>query len=224
MKKFLFLLCCFVVTLSGWSQNGREYIRQQIGYHNECKNVAITRTNGDAMLYGTNGWAAQGCPIGFTDALHKLNDNGDLIDDIQLTEYGRWLILYGNNGILWSDIPYSLENKLREYNSNGEIITSVTFNDAGNWIVISQRYVSASDGWIREWLKDGTDKFGQLWAACITDDAMVAVYAQGYKFYGNVPQSLKDALDETSKDIYRIKIAGSHWFIADKYGWYRYKM
>lgn len=63
-----------------------------------------------------------------------------------------------------------------------------------------------------------------LWAACITDDAVVAVYEEGFRVFGEIPQSLRTALKETSLDVYRLKIAGTAWFFADKNGKYRYNM
>lgn len=221
----IIFIAVFLLCFNGLSYGqSRTYIKDCIKRYNDCRNVAITRTNGDLMLYGKNGWAASGCPVGLTNAIKALHDNNEYIDDIQLTEQGRWLILYGNNGMQWNDIPYSLERKLREFNGRGDVVTSVTFNDAGNWIIISTDYYSSSDTWIQEWLKEGAQKFGLLYAACITDDAIVAVYQGGYKFYGNVPQSLKDALNRTRINVYRLKIAGGSWFFADYNGFFDYYM
>ena len=225
-KSFLFalVLCLLMPTIESIAQNSREYVRNSIKRWGECKNVAITKYNGDLALYGRNGWAGTGLPSGLEDALSELNRNEELIDDVQITENGKWLVLYGDNGFQWQGIPYSLENKLREYNNNSYVVTSVTFNDAGDWIIISQEYISASAGWIQDWLKEGMDKYGSLWAACVTSDAMVACYERGYRFYGNVPDDLKSALKETDMDVYRIKIAGTAWFIGDGKGRYRYNM
>lgn len=203
---------------------GRAYIKEQIRWEGECRNVAITKTNGDLMLYGRNGCARSGCPTNLNNAITELNNKNEFIDDIQLTENGRWLILYGNNGIMWNDIPHSLESKLREFNSRGEVITSVTFNDSGDWIVITTNYYTSSGDAINQWLRAGNTKHGQLWAACVTDDAVVAVYSGGYTFLGNVPVTLRDALRTTTLDVYRLKIAGSSWFFADKDGNYQYNM
>ena len=222
-KQVLAIILFMLVSVSSFGQ-GREFIREQIRSKGECRNVAITKTNGDLMLYGRNGWAATGCPRSLTDAITKLNKDNEFIDDIQLTEEGRWLILYGNNGIQWHDIPYSLERKLREYNSKGEVIYSVTFNDAGDWIVITEKYYSSSDSRISDWLKEGENRHGELWAACVTDDAIVAVYAYGYSFFGEVPYSLKEALRKTNLDVFRLKIAGNAWFFADKNGRYNYNI
>lgn len=203
---------------------GRDFIREKIKYYGECKNVAITKTNGNLMLYGKNGWAGTGLPSGLSDALHEINSNNELIDDVQLTENGSWLILIGDNGFQWNDIPYSLERKIREWNSQNEVVTSVTFNDAGQWVAVSRNYISASEQWIQDWLVEGGQKYGTLWAVCITNDAMVACYESGYKYYGEVPETLKDALKNETRNVFRIKIAGTSWFYADESGSYRYYM
>ncbi|MCM1139535.1 MAG: hypothetical protein NC453_13270 [Muribaculum sp.] len=220
----MIFLALMVSSLSAYAQGSRQYIRDAIKGWGECRNVAITKTNGDIALYGRNGCARSNCPQGLNDAITKLNNNKEYIDDIQLTEAGRWLILYGDNGIQWNDIPYSLERKLREFNNNGEVITSVTFNDDGDWIVITTEHISASDSRIQDWLADGLNNFGGLWAACITDDCLVAVFEGGYKFLGNVPNDLRQALKSSSLDVYRLKIAGTAWFFADRNGRFRYNM
>jgi hypothetical protein len=222
-NKVLAMAACLLIAVSSYGQ-GRTYIREQIRKEGECRNVAITKNNGDLMLYGRNGCARSGCPQSLNEAITELNSETKYIDDVQLTEEGRWLILWGNNGFRWNDIPYSLERKLREYNEKSEVVTSATFNDAGDWIVISHDHYSSSDSRISGWLKEGNEEYGQLWAACVTEDAIVAVYASGYKFLGNVPESLKDALRKTKLDVFRLKIAGTAWFFADKNGNYQYSM
>ena len=222
-KTLVLSFLCLFITIGAYGQ-GREYIRQQIKEKGECRNVAITKTNGDLMLYGRNGCSRSGCPSDLNDAIKELNNDREYIDDIQLTESGRWLILWGDNGLRWSDIPYSLEKKLREYNADNEVITSVAFNDSNDWIVITTNYYCSSDSRINDWLKEGNEKHGQLWTVCVTDDAIVAVYAKGYKFLGEVPESLKTALQNTKLDVYRLKIAGTAWFFADEEGSYQYSM
>ena len=206
------------------AQNSREYIRNSIREWGECKNVAITKYNGDLALYGRNGWAGSGLPSGLKRALNELNEENKLIDDVQITESGEWLVLYGDNGVRWSDAPASLERKIHEFHDRGDVITSITFEDGGKWILISKEYYIASHTWIQNWLEDGADSYGVLWAACVTSDAMVAVYERGYKFWGEVPSGLKQALKETSMDVYRVKIAGTSWFFSDGEGNYRYNM
>lgn len=225
MKKFYVFLCLsvlFIINVN--AQNSREYIRSRIREWGECKNVAITQYNGDLALYGRNGWSGSGLPSGLREALSELNDENKLIDDVQLTENGSWLILVGNNGFRWHNIPYGLERKLYEFHDRNEVVTSVTFNDDGDWIIVGQDHYSSSSTWIQDWLKEGADKFGVLWAVCVTTDAMVACYESGYRYYGNVPYDLKEALRETNINVFRIKIAGTAWFFSDNDGRYRYNM
>ena len=217
------LTLLFVVNLMN-AQNSRDYIKQQITLWGECKNVAITETNGDLALHGENGWVGSGLPPGLADELNKLNNESELIDDVQLTENGRWIILYGDNGFRWSDIPYSLERKIKVFNSEGDIVFSVTFNDNNDWIIISKERYAASSVELQNWLQEGANEFGMLWAACLTNEALVACYQGGYKFLGNIPYSLKEALTATKMNVYRIKIAGEAWFFSDFYGNYQGKM
>ena len=52
--KSLITILFLLISFSSFSQNGREYIREQIEVEGNCRNVAITKTNGDLMLYGVN--------------------------------------------------------------------------------------------------------------------------------------------------------------------------
>lgn len=223
MKKLFLLISLAIVSIQASAQS-REYIRNQIERHGECRNVAITEYNGDLMLYGRNGWAATGCPDGLTEALHELNDEEQFINDVQLTNDGSWLIVYGKNGLRWNDIPYSLEQKLRAWNNNNEEITSVTFNDVGDWIAVSTEHIAASSRELQDWVADGMDYYGAVLATCITEDAAVVVYEEGYRFLGEVPQDLKRRLETVSFNVYRVKIAGSAWFISDNKSRYSYNM
>lgn len=199
----------------------RSYIKRKIQEWGSCRNVAITSSQGDLALNENNAWAGTALPKDLTDRLNKLNREGKFIDDVQLTESGRWLVLFENNGFAWNYIPPALERKLREFNKAKEVVTSATFNDKGDWILISTEHVSASHSRIQEYLREGIESFGQLWAAHLTNDGLVLCFERGYKFLGNVPEALKQALDNSNLDVYRIKFtAGGAYFFADKYGNY----
>lgn len=212
------------MTSQSMAQDSRQYIRDAIAERGECRNVAITKTGGDLMLNGRNGYAYKSIPSDLASKLKELHDRDEYIDDVQLTEEGSWLILWGDNGVVWNDIPYSLEKKIREYNDAGEVINTITFNDDGDWIIITDTKYAASSSTILEWLSDGEDSHGELWTAHITDDALVAVYENGYKFAGDYPPTLRQRAREADFDVYRLKFAGTAWFIADKQGHYDYHM
>ena len=207
------------------SLEGRAFVRDHIDDSGNCRVVAITRTNGDVVVCDRNNWASSGCPQGLNDALRQAEHQSGRITDVTLTESGRWLVLWDRNAGQWSDgLPPRMTQALREYNRNNEEIYSASFNDIGDWVVISDAHFISSDTYLQGWLADGHEKYGVLLAACVTADAAVACYQRGYKFMGNVPEGLKDALRKTSLDVRIVKIAGSSWFFADDDGSYQYSM
>ena len=225
MKKCLQVILFMTCADIAMAQGSREYIREAIEEWGSCRNVAVTLTGGDIALNWNNAYAYYGIPSDLAESLDELHEDGKYIDDVQLTEDGNWLILYGDNGFVWNGIPYSLEHKIREYNDEGEVVTSVTFNDCGDWIVISQEHISASTSEIYEWIEGGIKRYGQLWSAHLTDDGMVLCYERGYKYLGNVPDNLKEALFESELDVYRIKfLSDGTYFFSDMDGYYEYYM
>lgn len=205
--------------------NSRETIRNSIASWGECKNVAITRTNGDLALYGDNGYSCGDCPTALVDKLHELHDDGKEIKEVVLTERGEWFVLWGGNGGSWSNgVPRSMITKFREFNDNNEEVTSITFNDSGEWAIVTTDHIAADNNNTRDWLGNGNDDYGSLWSVHFTDNGKVAVYESGYKFRGDVPEAFKDALSNAEIDVYRAKFAGTAWFYADRYGEYNYNM
>ena len=210
---------------SGFRGSAREFVRNHIEKNCNCRIVAITKIGGDIVVCGKNNWAANGCARNITDKLQEISSDGEKIIDVCLTELGRFVVLYGRNAGSWNNIPSDMEYHLRRLNANDEELYSATLNDAGDWIVVGSEHYACSATWLKQWLADGGIKYGTLLAAAVSTDAAVAVYDGGYKFYGNVPEDLKDALRNTSVDVRIIKIAGPAWFFADKTGYgYRYKM
>ena len=224
MKRTILFFASLAVVLLTQAQTSREFIKQNISDNNECESVAITQNNGNAMIYGRNGWATQGCPFNFTDALRVLNEENHQIQDIHLTEQGRWIILFENNGMEWNNIYDALLLNMQQYNHQAEHITTGTCNDQGDWILVTTNRITASSDELLEWLGEGMDIYGALWTACITDDAAVAVFEHGFRFYGNVPADLIEALRACSHDVYTIKIAGNDWFFRCTDGYWKYSM
>ena len=220
---------CLALLLSSqmgvFAQNSRSYIKTQIKEWGSCRNVAVTLTGGDLALNWNNAYAYSGIPSGLASVIKDLHSKNEFIDDVQLTENGRWLVLYGDNGCWWSNIPDDLVETIKEYNRKQEVITSITFNDKGGWIVISSKHISASTDAVYDWIKEGIEEYGKLWAAHMTNDGLVLCYENGYKFMGNVPENLKRKLKETKINVFRIKfLSDGTYFIADKDGTYSYYM
>ena len=223
MKKIIFLALILVLAQQSSAGQTRKFLRDKIAEWGSCKNVAMTLTGGDVALIERNGWAATGIPDEMTAELNELNDKDELIDDVVLTEDGNWLVLWSNNGVTSSGAPRSLDEMIDEWNEAAETINSITFNDAGDWIMISDDKYSASDAELLEWIGQGENEFGELWAAHMTNTGLVAVYENGYKFLGDVPDNLIEKLNETDLDVYRLKfLSDGSYFIADEEGNYVY--
>ena len=218
-------MLCLIIALTAGAQGTRQYIKKSIKEWGSCRNVTITDTGGDIALNQDNQYSYSGIPTSLADAIKELHDDAEYIDDIQLTESGRWVILVGDNGFRWHNIPSALERKLREFNSDNEVVTSVALNDNGQWIVITRDHVASSDDELRDWVTDGNAEYGKAWAAHLTNTGCAVSYEDGYKFLANVPQRLKDALDDTNINVYRLKFTekGSYFF-ADQNGTYKYWM
>ncbi len=224
MKKII-LLTAIIAFSTATNSQGRKFIREKIQEWGSCKNVAMTLRGGDIALNGRNGWAGVGLPTAMTDRLSLFNQRDELIDDVVLTENGSWLILWGNNGVSSYGIPISLDNKIKEWNNENEVIFSITFNDNDDWIMISKSKFTASSNKILDWLKEGSEKYGMLWAAHLTNTGLVAIYEKGYRFFGDVPSDLRQKLNETKLDVFRLQFLNDgSYFIADMKGNYDYKM
>lgn len=210
---------------AAFAQGSRSVVKKQIDRWGSCRNVTLTLTGGDLALNGRNACVCPDVPVGLALELANLQDEDEFIDDVQLTEDEKWLILYGDNGLVWDGIPGDLERTLREYNADGEIVTSVAFNDVGEWIVISVDNICASSPELTEWIEEGIEMYGQLWTAHMTDDGVILCFENGWRLRGNVPDTLREKLKETTLDVYRVKfLSDGAFFIADKDGAYSYYM
>ncbi len=221
MKKIILLCASLAMVLCLQAQASHKFLKKQMNKHHDCKSVAITNKNGDAMLYGSSCWEAINCPVEFSRLLFELSEWDIEIHDIHLSELGRWYILYGNNEVYSNLLYENLELQISRYQQENEKISTVTYNDSGDWIVITTNRFSASSDQLVGWLEDGCGKYGQLWTACITEDAAIAVYELGFKYWGNIPSDLMTTIRQCKSDVDMVKIAGDAWFFRCTDGYWR---
>ncbi|MBQ8493962.1 MAG: hypothetical protein IJ464_06770 [Alistipes sp.] len=230
MKRFRavihLLLVAFVVFMPvrALSQNSRYYIKESIEAWGKCRSVAISSYSGNMALTGHNSVAMQDLPEELSLKLREINLAKEYIEDVQITDEGMWIVLYGGGRISHSILPESLIKGMRRFRDAGEKITSVSFNDDGLWIITSESHVLASEQRVTKWLTEGFVDYGRLWSTCVTKYGVVAIYEGGYRYLGEIPDTLKAALSSTKLNIYRLKIIEDAWFFADRDGNYRYKM
>ena len=199
-------------------QTDRSYVMNAMQGWGQCRNIALTGTQGIIALYARNGYAASGLPSSLPGRLQQVVNANERIEDVHIAESGGWLLLTQNN-VYWEGINANLENKIREAGRNGESISSAAFNDKGDWIFVTNSSFSSSNSDIQRWLLDGYNQYGSILSATITDDGMAAVYQRGYQMRG-APQGLVNALNGTRLTVARIKFSGTAWFFADANGNY----
>lgn len=199
-------------------RGARKFIKEHIAKNNNCRICAITQGGGNVVVCGKNNWASIGCSQLITEELQKVTDEGKLIVDVTLTEYGRFIAIYGDGTASWKGIPSEMEKFLRAYHDRFEDVLSVALNDDGAWILVTSDHFACSGTKLKGWIDEGQRQYGRLRAAALTTEAAVAVFEDGFCFLGDVPSDLKEALKEAKFDVRNIKIAGRAWFIASEDG------
>ena len=69
IRSLLLVMALCLTATSADAQRDRNYVKSQIKKWGTCKNVAITKTNGDVALYGTCGYAASNVPASLLSKL-----------------------------------------------------------------------------------------------------------------------------------------------------------
>lgn len=203
----------------------RSALKQAIQRWGNCRNVTLTLHRGLVALSDRNKFVTAGAPVSLAETLQALQDQGMYIDDVQLTERGRWLILYDNNGFIYDNLPHDLEEELLNFTNIGEEVTSVTFNDRGDWVVVSAERAKASSFQLQQELLTGIASYGDLLSAQLTDEGLVLCFEDGVRYVGKVPKRLQEALSRSHMQIYRVKFsADGAYFYADRQGRYSYNM
>lgn len=224
---FLCLSSCVVPTAGGGSGStglNRNYIKNAITQYGSCHNVSLTRTNGDVMLYGKNGYAGQNCPTAMLSELKRLRNKGARLKDVQLTENGNYCILFNRNDCSWNHVPSGLRSKILEYKRKNYEVTAVAFNDRYDWVIVAKNVYACSNTALSANLRESGKKYGRLLTVCMTNECTIAVYQGGYRFIGTIPAGLKAALNSAPFDVRVVKVAGTAWFISDGSGRYKYHM
>ena len=108
------------------SARDRFYVKNSIERWGSCRNVAITDRGGDIAFVGTNKCAYDRIPTSLSKQIDNLNDRAFFINDVQLSEKGRWLISYGDGLMRWHRIPAMLKNCLYELITDRHQIKSIT--------------------------------------------------------------------------------------------------
>ncbi len=214
MKRILLLIAVVLTAVNASLARDRYYVNHNIRSWDHCRTVAITDKGGD-IAFGPEKYSYDKIPAELANTIDNMNDSAYFINDVQLTEKGRWLIHYADGMMRWHRIPGLLKNAIYELISRGHSITSVTFNDNSDWIVLTDKgEVRSSFIKMDDWVRDGTAKYGKLCFAQINNEGMILAFERGYMYLGNVSQRLKDELREAKFDVKVIKFTpqGAYFF------------
>lgn len=206
------------------ARSGRAYIKDSMKKWGECRTVTITETNGDAMIFGNNGYGYDDIPSGMGSRIEELNDGNVRITDLHLSENGNWIILYGTNGFTRRGLPSDLDDLLVDWNDRGYTILSASFDDDGHWIAVSKEKFATSDYRITQWVQDGANKYGSVLSACVSEGIAIVIYERGHQIMGKAPQGLVNAIKTCGFKVRIAKVTKSAWFISDGISAYRYYM
>lgn len=218
------LLSVFILNTS-IAQSSRQYIKDQINDWGTCKNVAITQKSGNLAIYDYNGWAGGGFPENLVDKLTQINKANQELDDVQITNTGKWIVLYDNNKIAWNNIAKGLQNKITEYTTNKSTILNVSFNDKNDWIIFTDTQVAASSQKIMDNINNGRERYGEIVWSHFSSKGLALVFENGFLFYGNVPEQLKTAVSSTKIDVKKLKFLDTGaYFITNNKGAYQYAL
>ena len=197
----------------------RKYIKEFIDEQGGCRIATITKKGGDIAISGKSNWAhCNRCPSGLAKAVKAIDEKSWRINDVCLTESGKWVVIYGGNGFMQENIPQEMYNTIKSYHDNDEEIYCASLNDVGDWVVISDKHYHTSSGKLMDWLRNVQSEYGKLLYVSLTDDAKIAVFDGGYSYVGNYPKDMREAIKRSDFKPKVVKMAGDSWFFADETG------
>ena len=172
----------------------RSILNELIEDSGNCRIVSFYKDGGVAITRN-NGYAYSGIPAMMADVIETLLKNDYHIDEVVMSDDGKWLVVYNGNGYYSDNLPNSLKQKLHSYRVRHEKIQNVAFNEYGDWIVVSDKHFSASDPNLQQWLRIGYDEYGDIEDVYMSRYSVVACFERGYQ-YIDAPDALKVALSD----------------------------
>lgn len=190
------------------------------------KQVAFTADGGWLVLYGTDGYTAEGMPTELTDVLDQLNQDKQEIHFVSFTASGAWAVVSGKpggvaNAVNWKGIPQTAIDKLKSLNDNGFEFRDISFSADDEWVILygSNRY-AASKGMKSE----VTDKLDELIKATRTlkqviftgSGDWIILYNDNRYAASGIGKGLTDELKKVNTQNYRLtRLAFTLPFTAD---------
>lgn len=206
----------------------RSEIRNSISKWGQCKDGCITNSYGSVVLYSSNGYSYCGnCPQQLTTALKDKNNNGVVLNDVTITDQGKWLLIFDNNNFIGQNIPQSMQTQLNSiFNAiPNDTIQSASFNDANEWVIVTSKYFYTSSEDFTNILRKNIESYGKINTVSIFNDGCIACYKSGFYSLGNVPSIVISAANSFKIHPYIVKFDNcGNYLICTKNGNYSYNL
>ena len=206
----------------------RSEIRNSISEWGECKGGCITNNCGSVALYSANGYSYCGnCPQQLVIALKEKNGEGLSLNDVTITDQGKWLLIFDNNKFIGQDVPQGMQTQLNAiYNTTpADTIQSASFNDASEWAIVTRKYIYTSSENFTSILRKNINSYGRLNTVSIFNGGFVACYKSGSFCFGNVPAVVNSAIQSFKYYPYIVKFDDcGNYLICTRTGGYSYNL
>lgn len=188
MKKSAFIILFLMIFSLGFAQDNnqsskpyvgsRKYIYDQIQEAGNCKSFSISKNYGMIALYGPNGFTYSHIPMTLLDKLVEFNDKQFTLEDINISDDGRWCIL--SDEIAYSDDMYSgVIEHTKQMQLDGERIKCISFNDNNRWCIVSDKSFYCSDQEMYDFIMSTMETYGSLRYVYVSTEQVMVTCENG---------------------------------------------
>ena len=221
MKLNCILFCAFyLLTQTTFAQNQFQELSRLMTENKPIKSVAFQSDGSGIVLFGKNDFAYNGnIPEALTDQMMTFINDDMEVEEVILTEQGRWMLLIdGGQGYISDGLHNDPEQAyqvmfewLNKFIDNGEVLVSVAFDDEGGWMVVTDKNFICSNVELMNKVSANFQTLGFPRGLAMCDGFQVVLHHYGYAMYGdNVNfEKLAYSLTNTKLDYWRIKVTPS---------------
>ena len=101
--------------------------------------VYAAPNQGWILIWGINGYQANGIPEGLDAALYAIYDQNQAIRQISFGANGAWLVLYGKNGARWHNVPQRMADAWNGVVKQNKGIEAAAIFPDGAWYIKANR-------------------------------------------------------------------------------------
>lgn len=182
---------------------------------NELRNGTLAERSGaGVVIYGNNGYAYTGStPEALKNKIVELNKANVKIDDVCVTENGRYCLIWGDNGYAAKG-PQEFLNILEDFNHRKETIRSVALTDGGAWAIVGETNTSCANTTLLQFVNDARNKYGTIYSISLSNmGAIVVCCERGVAWNNMVSNNVVDEIKKANFSVRFVKFSTNGKFI-----------